>query len=81
MPAEYKPSRNPTLEAFGARVRARRDELGLSQEAAAERIGVHWTYLGQIERGQRSARVENVVKIAAGLGTTPGRLLDGIADE
>lgn len=78
MPAEYKPSANPTLEAFGARVRARRQELGLSQEAAAERIGVHWTYLGQVERGQRSARVENIVKLAAGLGVAPGQLLDGL---
>lgn len=78
MPAEYKPPLNSTLEAFGARVRARRHELGLSQEAAAERIGVHFTYLGQVERGQRSARVENIVKLAAGLDTTPGYLLDGL---
>ncbi|MAU80513.1 MAG: transcriptional regulator [Gordonia sp.] len=78
MPAEYKPPLNPTLEAFGARIRARRNELGLSQEAAAERIGVHWTYLGQIERGQRSARVENIVRLAAGLGVSPGQLLDGL---
>lgn len=81
MSAEYKPPANPTLEAFGARVRARRQELGLSQEAAAEQIGVHWTYLGQVERGQRSARVENILKLAAGLQTTPGQLLDGLGVE
>lgn len=80
MPAEYKPALNPTLAAFGERVRARRTELGLTQEAAAEQIGVHWTYLGQVERGQRSARVENVVKIAEGLGTTPGHLLDDLVE-
>ncbi|UPW08814.1 helix-turn-helix domain-containing protein [Gordonia terrae] len=78
MPAEIKPPLNPTLEEFGARVRARRIELGLSQEAAAERIGLHWTYLGQVERGQRSTRIENLVRLAAGLGTTPGQLLDGL---
>lgn len=73
-----KPPLNPTLKAFGERVRARRLELGWSQEVAAHEIGVHWTHLGQVERGQRSARVENVLKFAAGLRTTPGALLDGL---
>lgn len=81
MSATPKPPLNATLAAFGARVRARRQELGLSQEAAAEQIGVHWTYLGQVERGQRSARVENILKLAAGLQTTPGQLLDGLGVE
>jgi DNA-binding XRE family transcriptional regulator len=55
MPATSKPPLSATLAAFGARVRARRLELGWSQEDAAHEIGVHWTYLGQVERGQRSA--------------------------
>ncbi|MGI1849945.1 helix-turn-helix domain-containing protein [Rhodococcus sp. SJ] len=29
-------------------------ELGWSQEVAADHIGIHWTHLGQVERGQRS---------------------------
>lgn len=78
MSAKFKPPKNAVLAGFGERVRARREELGLTQEAAAERIGCHWTYLGQIERGQRSARVENVVILAAGLDTTPGQLMDGL---
>lgn len=45
---------------------------------AAHEIGIHWTHLGQVERGQRSARVENILKLAAGLQTTPGRLLDDL---
>ncbi|MDL9935486.1 helix-turn-helix transcriptional regulator [Gordonia sp. ABSL1-1] len=81
MSADVKPSRNATLAAFGERVRARRTELGLSQEQAAEKIGVHFTYLGRVERGQRSLRLESVLKIAAGLGTTPGRLMDGLPTE
>ncbi|OZG27692.1 transcriptional regulator [Williamsia sp. 1138] len=78
MTAASKPPLNSTLGAFGARVRARRLELGWSQEVAAQEIGVHWTHLGQVERGQRSARVENILRIAAGLQTTPGQLLDGL---
>lgn len=75
MPA---PSQSPvsaaTLE-FGRRVAARRNELGLSQEKAAERIGVHWTYLGQVERGRRNVTLNNIVKIAVGLGVDPGELV------
>ncbi|NKR70500.1 helix-turn-helix domain-containing protein [Rhodococcus hoagii] len=77
MPSPSK-SPSPTLLALGARIRARRSELGWSQEQAAHECGVHWTYLGQVERGQRSPRVENVLKLAAGLHTTPGHLLDGL---
>ncbi|WP_270485995.1 helix-turn-helix domain-containing protein [Gordonia jacobaea] len=78
MPADVKPPHNATLAAFGERVRARRHELGWSQEQAADHIGIHWTHLGQVERGQRSSRIENVLKIAAGLDTTPGQLMDGL---
>ena len=75
---ELKPPLNATLAAFGARVRARRMELGWSQEVAAQHIGIHFTHLGQVERGQRSSRIENILKLAAGLRTTPGALLDGL---
>jgi DNA-binding XRE family transcriptional regulator len=73
-----KPPLNETTREFGARIRARREELGLSQEAAALRCRIHWTQLGKVERGQRSLRLENIIKIAFGLNTTPGALLDGL---
>ncbi|MFC9790855.1 helix-turn-helix domain-containing protein [Rhodococcus sp. NPDC127528] len=78
MPEPSKPPLNPTLRAFGDRVRARRNELGWSQEKAADECGVHWTHLGQVERGQRSSRIENILKLAHGLQTTPGALMDGL---
>jgi len=74
-----KPPLNPAVAAFGERLRARRTELGWSQETAAHECGVHWTYLGQVERGQRSPRVENILKFAAGMKTTPGVLMDGLS--
>lgn len=73
-----KPPLSETARQFGDRVRERRRELGWSQETAAVRCGVHWTYLGQVERGQRSPRLENILKLAAGLETSPGELLDGL---
>ena len=37
------------LQTIGKRIRARRHALGMSQEALAERAGLHYTYIGQIE--------------------------------
>ncbi|PIB75987.1 helix-turn-helix domain-containing protein [Mycolicibacterium brumae] len=76
MPAT--PPLNATTRAFGERVRARRLELGLSQEAAAARCGIHWTQLGKVERGQRSLRLETIVKIAEGLDVDAGKLVSGL---
>lgn len=78
MPAASKPPVSATTEEFGARVRARRHELNWSQEKAAVRCGIHWTQLGKVERGQRSLRLENILRVAHGLQTTPGKLLDGL---
>ena len=73
-----KPALNETTRAFGERVRDRRVALGLSQEAAAVRCGIHWTQLGKVERGQRSLRLETIVKIAHGLAIDAGHLVSGL---
>lgn len=75
------PSQSPISDAtreFGRRVLARRQELGLSQEAAAEAIGLHWTYLGQVERGRRNLTLLNILKIASGLRVDAGELVSGL---
>lgn len=69
------PPLSPATETLGNRVRARRQELGLSQEAMAHQIGIHWTFLGQIERGQRNLNLHNLLKLARGLGVDPGDLV------
>ena len=56
-------------------MRQRREELGLTQEAAAERMGLHWTYLGQVERGRRNVSLHNIVRIAAGLEVDASQLM------
>jgi transcriptional regulator with XRE-family HTH domain len=66
------------LAEFGARVRTRRHELDLSQEALADRAGLHWTFVGQVERGRRNLSLHNLLKLAEALQTDPGRLVEGL---
>jgi len=73
--ARSKPALSETTRVFGERVRDRRQALGLSQEAAAVRCGIHWTQLGKVERGQRSLRLETIIKIADGLDIDAGKLV------
>lgn len=53
---------------FGNKVREERLKLGLSQEALAEKAGVHRTYIGMIERAEKNITLENIEKIAKALG-------------
>lgn len=69
---------SPALAELGARIRAHREEQGLSQEALADRSGVHWTFVGQLERGQRNVSMHNFLKVAAGLRVDPGELVAGL---
>jgi len=53
---------------FGDRIRELRKEKQLSQEELAFKAGVHRTYLGSIERGERNPSLRNISAIAAALG-------------
>lgn len=64
---------------FGARVRENRQRLGISQETLAQLSDVHWTFVGQVERGTRNLSLHNIVKLAGGLDVDPGILIAGIA--
>jgi len=55
---------------FGAKVRKLRLARGLSQEAFADICGLHRTYIGAIERGERNVSLENIEKIAKALGVS-----------
>jgi transcriptional regulator with XRE-family HTH domain len=56
-----------TLKRFGERVRQLRVAAGLSQEQLADRSGLHRTYIGGVERGERNVGLLNVYAIAAAL--------------
>ena len=54
-------------ERFGTAVKFRREELELTQEALADRAGIHRTYLSDVERGSRNLSLVNIEKVAAAL--------------
>ena len=60
--------------AFGARVRALREEQGLSQEALAHAAGLDRSYMGGVERGQRNVALDNIHRIADALNVEAGDL-------
>ncbi len=65
---------------FGSAVRAKRENLGFSQEQLAELAGMHRTYVGSIERGERNVSLENIVKLCEALRIKPSSLM-GSLDE
>jgi transcriptional regulator with XRE-family HTH domain len=64
--------------AFGRRVRELRTRLRISQEELAHRAGLHYTYVGGIERGERNPGLVNVGALAAALGVSLPDLFEGV---
>ena len=59
----------------GRNLRAYRMERGLSQEAFAEVLGVHRTYMGGVERGERNLTLKSVERMAEKLAMEARDLL------
>lgn len=57
------------LHKLGRQIQKYRKSRGLTQEMLAERTGLHRTYIGAIERGERNLTIENLNKIATALDT------------
>lgn len=59
---------------LGANLRAERLDRGLSQEAFADVLGVHRTYMGGLERGERNVTLQTIERLADRLGVDPASL-------
>lgn len=55
------------VKVFGTNLKKYRTELGLSQEAFADKCGMHRTYISAIECYRRSISLENIQRIAEAL--------------
>ena len=61
---------------FGRNVQAARQALGISQEELAFRAGLHRTYIGMVERAERSISLQDAKKIADALNVKIDTLLE-----
>ena len=57
------------------KVRENRERLKWSQEDLAEHCGLHRTYVGSVERGERNISIDNIEKISDALKISPIDLL------
>lgn len=65
------------LHEIGFRIRDRRQALGWTQEELAERVDLHRTYIGSVERGERNVSILNLRKIAKCLRVPLASTFDG----
>ena len=67
--------------AFGAAVREKRFELGLSQEELANAAQVERSHMGKIERGEHLPNLVLILRLAKALSVKPGHLVDQTAEK
>lgn len=60
---------------LGDAIRARRKQLGLSQEKLAELVDCHRNYVGNVERGEQNLTIDMLVRFAKALKVTPVNLV------
>jgi transcriptional regulator with XRE-family HTH domain len=65
----------PLREVFSANLRSARESRKISQEALADLAGLHRTYVGSVERGERNISIDNIERLAAALEVKPEDLL------
>lgn len=63
---------------IGNRIRELRNQMGLSQEKFAKKIGMDRTYFASVELGKRNISIVNIEKIANGLNVSLSDLFNDI---
>jgi transcriptional regulator with XRE-family HTH domain len=66
------------LRALGQRIRELRVQQGYSQEAFADKCGVHRTFMGTVERGESNLSFQNIAKVATTLSVPLSTLFSGL---
>ena len=73
-------SNHPRL-LFGLNLRIARTALGLTQKDVAEKVGIHHSYVGAVERGERNVSVNNMHRLAEAVDREVFDLLRPIAQD
>jgi regulatory protein munI len=68
------------LSMLGEKIKNLRKEKGISQEKFALSIEMDRTYYSTVENGKRNISIQNLNKIAKGLGISISELLEGVSD-
>lgn len=61
---------NDLRQALGRRIKELRRRLGITQEELADRAGMHWSYLSDLERGEQTPTLDMLNRLAHGLDVT-----------
>lgn len=69
---------NDLLKRLGQRIRELRNEKGWSQEEFADVCGVHRTYMGHLERGEKNLSFRSIMRVASALDVPLSVLFSGI---
>lgn len=65
-------------QAFGQIIRQYRSELSLSQEELGFKCGLDRTFIGMVERGERSPSLKTIILISQGLGVLPSEIFQHV---
>lgn len=68
-------------KSIGQRIRNYRTQAGLTQEKLAELSGLHPTYIGQVERGEKNTTLESIQKISAALQISLSQLFEKLSSD
>ncbi len=63
---------------IGERIRTYRKAAGMSQNDLAQKVGMHYAYIGQVERGEKNMTIKTLCKISEALGIPPENLISGV---
>lgn len=66
---------DPTAQQFGEVLKEARLRSGLSQQELSFQASIHWTYVSQLERGLKNPTLSVVLRLAAALDTSAGKLV------
>ncbi len=66
------------VKKFGKEIRRQRVDINLSQEKLAELAGLHRTYVGAVERGERNISLQNIKRIADALNIEIVKLFENL---